>query len=93
MSIGMGVMVLALTGAGVVQVWLQRLPEGNAAQGFMAVQDQLRPFYWVRVGGGAAFLAGLLTYFASFFIGGPAPGPRSEADEGAEAGAVQPAAA
>ena len=37
--------------------------------GFMATQDQLRFFYWVRVGGGVMFLAGLLVYLASFFIG------------------------
>jgi nitric oxide reductase subunit B len=30
MSIGMGVMVLALTGAGILQVWLQRMPTENA---------------------------------------------------------------
>lgn len=40
MTIGMGVMVLALTGAGVLQVWLQRLPT-SGAMGFMATQDQL----------------------------------------------------
>ena len=68
MTIGMGVMVLALTGAGVLQVWLQRMPT-EGAMGFMATQDQLRFFYWVRVGGGVMFLAGLLTYLASFFIG------------------------
>ncbi len=68
MSIGMGVMVLALTGAGILQVWLQRIPT-EGALGFMATQDQLRFFYWVRVAGGTMFLAGLLTYLASFFIG------------------------
>jgi nitric oxide reductase subunit B len=48
MTIGMGVMVLALTGAGILQVWLQRMPT-EGAMGFMATQDQLRFFYWVRV--------------------------------------------
>ena len=43
MSIGMAVMVLALTGAGILQVWLQRIPETNA-MGFMATQDQLTIF-------------------------------------------------
>jgi hypothetical protein len=51
MTIGMGVMVLALTGAGILQVWLQRMPT-EGAMGFMATQDQLRFFYWMRVGGG-----------------------------------------
>jgi nitric oxide reductase subunit B len=68
MTIGMGVMVLALTGAGILQVWLQRMPTDNAMP-FMATQDQLRFFYWVRVSGGVMFLAGLLAYLASFFIG------------------------
>jgi nitric oxide reductase subunit B len=68
MTIGMGVMVLALTGAGILQVWLQRMPT-EGAMGFMATQDQLRFFYWVRVGGGVMFLGGLLVYLASFFIG------------------------
>ena len=68
MTIGMGVMVLALTGAGILQVWLQRMPT-EGAMSFMATQDQLRFFYWVRVAGGVGFLCGLLTYLASFFIG------------------------
>ena len=68
MTIGMGVMVLALTGAGILQVWLQRMPAENA-MGFMPTQDQLAFFYWVRVGGGVAFLVGLLMYLASFFVG------------------------
>ena len=67
MTIGMGVMVLALTGAGILQVWLQRLPTENA-MGFMATQDQLRFFYWVRMAGGTMFAVGLVTYLASFFV-------------------------
>ncbi|MBN8487690.1 MAG: cbb3-type cytochrome c oxidase subunit I [Burkholderiales bacterium] len=70
MTIGMAVMVLALTGAGILQVWLQRIPT-DGAMGFMATQDQLRFFYWIRVVGGVTFLVGQFTYFASFFIGGP----------------------
>jgi nitric oxide reductase subunit B len=58
MTIGMGVMVLALTGAGILQVWLQRMPTDGAAMGFMQTQDQLRFFYWVRIAGGLGFLAG-----------------------------------
>lgn len=84
MTIGMGVMVLALTGAGVLQVWLQRLPT-EGAMGFMATQDQLRFFYWVRVAGGVMFLLGLLTYLSSFFIG-PAQG-----EQEAPAGRLQAA--
>lgn len=68
MTIGMGVMVLALTGAGILQVWLQRMPT-EGAMSFMATQDQLRFFYWLRMAGGVMFLLGLLAYLASFFVG------------------------
>ena len=68
MTLGMATMVLALTGAGILQVWLQRLPT-EGALGFMATQDQLRFFYWVRMAGGVMFLVGLVTYLSSFFIG------------------------
>jgi nitric oxide reductase subunit B len=71
MSIGMAVMVLALSGAGILQVWLQRMPTTGALS-FMATQEQLVFFYWVRVGGGVMFLLGLLAYLSSFFVG-PAP--------------------
>jgi nitric oxide reductase subunit B len=69
MTIGMSVMVLALTGAGILQVWLQRMPT-EGALGFMATQDQLNFFYWTRIAGGVIFLIGQFTFFASFFIGG-----------------------
>ncbi|MCD6666738.1 MAG: cbb3-type cytochrome c oxidase subunit I [Hydrogenophaga sp.] len=69
MTIGMSVMVLALTGAGILQVWLQRIPT-EGAMGFMATQDQLAFFYWIRIAGGVVFLIGQLMYFASFFVGG-----------------------
>ena len=70
MTISMGVMVLALTGAGILQVWLQRLPT-EGAMPFMQTQDQLRFFYWLRLIGGVGFLLGLLNYLYSFFA---APG-------------------
>jgi nitric oxide reductase subunit B len=69
MTISIGVMVLALTGAGILQVWLQRMPESGAMP-FMAVQDQIGFFYWVRLWGGVIFLLGLAMYIWSFFIGG-----------------------
>lgn len=68
MSVSMGVMVLALTGAGVLQIWLQRMPT-TGAMSFMATQDQLVFFYWIRVTGGVGFLLGLLMYLSSFFVG------------------------
>ncbi len=72
MSIGMAVMVLALSGAGILQVWLQRMPASGTAMSFMATQDQLVFFYWTRVAGGVMFLIGLLMYLSSFFIGASA---------------------
>ena len=69
MSIGMGIMVLALTGAGILQVWLQRMPT-EGAMPFMATQDQMVFFYWMRLWGGVGFLVGLIMYVWSFFIGG-----------------------
>ena len=65
MTLGMAVMVLALTGAGILQVWLQRIPT-DGAMPFMATQDQLRFFYWLRLGGGVGFLLGLLMWLWSF---------------------------
>jgi nitric oxide reductase subunit B len=79
MTIGMGVMVLALTGAGILQVWLQRIPT-EGAMPFMQTQDQLRFFYWVRMGGGVMFLSGLLVYLSSFFVG---PSAEEAADDAA----------
>ena len=66
MTSGMGIMVLALTGAGILQIWLQRMPTENAMS-FMATQDQLRFFYWLRMVGGVMFLLGLMNYLFSFF--------------------------
>jgi nitric oxide reductase subunit B len=74
MTISMGLMVLALTGAGILQVWLQRMPT-EGAMPFMQTQDQLRFFYWLRVGGGVGFLIGLLNYLYSFFA---APGANED---------------
>ncbi len=69
MTLGMAVMVVALSGAGILQIWLQRMPT-TGAMSFMDTQDQLRFFYWVRMAGGVSFLIGLFVYLASFFIGG-----------------------
>jgi nitric oxide reductase subunit B len=80
MTISMGVMVLALTGAGILQIWLQRIPADGQAMGFMQTQDQLRFFYWIRLGGGVGFLTGLLMYLGSFFVGaGDEPVPATAA--------------
>lgn len=68
MTVAMVFITLFLTGAGVLQVWLQRLPETGEALSFMATQDKLSIFYWLREIAGVFFFIGLITYFASFFI-------------------------
>jgi len=62
------VVTLFLTGAGIVQIWLQRI--STTPMSFMAVQDQISIFYWAREGAGVVFLIGLLLYMASFFVKG-----------------------
>ena len=74
MTVSIIVMVLALTGAGVLQVWLQRLPDSQHALSYMDTQDQLHFFYWIRLFTGVTFLIGLVCYVASFFIGGEPAG-------------------
>ncbi|WP_421869059.1 cbb3-type cytochrome c oxidase subunit I [Motiliproteus sp.] len=69
MVISMLGITLTLTAAGAYQVALQRLPDDANALAFMATQDKLMPFYWTRLVFGLVFLAGLVTYFASFFAG------------------------
>jgi nitric oxide reductase subunit B len=68
MTIAMFFIALFLTGAGIVQVWLQRI--SPTPMGFMAVQDQISIFYWAREGAGLVFLIGLLLYIGSFFVKG-----------------------
>ena len=68
MSIAMLVITLLLTGAGIVQVWLQRMSE--TPLGFMATQDQVAIFYWLREGTGVMFATGLIIYISSFFVKG-----------------------
>jgi nitric oxide reductase large subunit len=80
MSIGMGVMVLALTGAGILQVWLQRMPT-EGAMPFMAGARPAGVLLLAACGGGVVFLLGLLTYLYSFFA---APG-RAEDEAAAPA--------
>ncbi len=66
MTISMIFITLFLSAAGVVQIWLQRIPEDGAALGFMATQDQLFIFYWLRLAAGVVFLIGLVSYLLSF---------------------------
>jgi nitric oxide reductase subunit B len=68
MTVAMVFITLFLTGAGILQVWLQRLPESGEALSFMATQDKLEIFYWLREIAGVFFLIGLIAYLTSFFI-------------------------
>ncbi len=89
MSVAMGVMVLALTGAGILQVWLQRMPTSGAMP-YMAAQEQAMFFYWMRLWGGVAFLVGVVMYVWSFFIGGA---PAEEALGAPRRGGLMPSPA
>lgn len=69
MCISMIGITLALSVAGGYQVALQRIPESGQALGFIATQEKLIPIYWVRETFGVLFALGLVSYFASFFVG------------------------
>ena len=68
MTVAMVFITLFLTGAGILQVWLQRVAEDP--QPFMVVQEKIALFYWMREVAGLFFLAGLVLYVISFFVGG-----------------------
>ena len=68
MTIAMVFITLFLTAAGILQVWLQRISEEPMS--FMAAQDQVMLFYWMREWSGVIFLIGLIVYLCSFFKGG-----------------------
>jgi len=68
MTVSMVFITLFLTGAGILQVYLQRY--SATPMPFMAVQDQIELFYWLREVAGVIFLVGLFTYIASFFVKG-----------------------
>lgn len=71
MTISMVFITLFLTGAGILQVWMQRFTDTPIS--FMQAQDQIALFYWMREGAGVIFLIGLLLYIASFLIGNNEP--------------------
>jgi nitric oxide reductase subunit B len=68
MTVAMVFITLFLTGAGILQVWLQRMPENGQALSFMATQDKLAIFYWLREAAGLVFLIGLISYLSSFWV-------------------------
>jgi nitric oxide reductase subunit B len=68
MTVSMVFITLFLTGAGILQVYLQRYAENPLP--FMVVQGKLEIFYWAREGAGIIFLLGLILYIYSFFTNG-----------------------
>jgi nitric oxide reductase subunit B len=68
MTIAMVLITLFLTGAGILQIWLQRM--GENPQPFMVVQDSVSLFYWLRYYTGWMFLIGLLLYLWAVFAPG-----------------------
>ncbi|MBU1691293.1 MAG: cbb3-type cytochrome c oxidase subunit I [Gammaproteobacteria bacterium] len=68
MTVAMVFITLFLTAAGILQVWLQRV--STEPLGFMAAQDQVTLFYWLREISGVIFLIGLVLYIISFFVKG-----------------------
>ncbi len=68
MTVSMVFITLFLTGAGVLQVWMQRYTD--TPEPFMVVQEKIEIFYWLRELAGVVFLIGLLLYIAAFFVKG-----------------------
>lgn len=68
MTVSIVFLTLFLTGAGILQVYLQRATETPLP--FMVVQDKIALFYWLREISGLVFLVGLVVYLWSFFVGG-----------------------
>ena len=66
---GVVVMTLALTGAGIMQTYLER----GLGEEYMDVQQQITAFYWVRLGGGVMVTLGLVLYLFALLVPGRAP--------------------
>ncbi len=71
MTVSMVFITLFLTGAGILQTYLQRYSDTPLP--FMVVQEKIELFYWMREVAGVVFLIGLLVYIASFFVGTKEP--------------------
>jgi len=67
MTIAMSFIAIFVTIAGVLQVYMQRYTD--TPESFMAVQERIVFFYWLRELAGIIFVIGILTYIISFFIG------------------------
>jgi len=66
MNIGMMGLTLALSVAGLMQIFDQRV--GTELVSFMESQESIAGVYMVRLGFGLLVFTGLLTYFYSFFV-------------------------
>ena len=71
MTVSMVFITLFLTAAGVLQTYIQRYTDDP--QPFMAVQDKIEIFYWMREVAGVVFMVGLILYVISFYVGGAEP--------------------
>ncbi len=71
MTISIVFITLFLTAAGILQVYLQRFSDNPLP--FMVVQSKIELFYVLRELTGLVFLAGLIVYVASFFVGSREP--------------------
>ncbi len=65
MAVSMIFIALALTGAGIVQVYLQRV----LAMSYMDTQSYMKIFYVIRLFFGVTFAIGLIAYLYDFFTG------------------------
>ena len=71
MTVSIVFITLFLTGAGILQVYLQRYTSDPLP--FMVVQEKISMFYWMREVAGLVFIVGLFVYIASFFVGNADP--------------------
>ncbi|RCX33325.1 cbb3-type cytochrome c oxidase subunit I [Thioalbus denitrificans] len=66
MTVSIVFITLFLTAAGILQIWLQRA--SDTPMSFMAAQDQIALFYWMREVAGLVFFVGLMLYVWSYFV-------------------------
>jgi nitric oxide reductase subunit B len=66
MTVSMVFITLFLTGAGILQTYLQRY--SDAPMAFMVVQEKISLFYWMREAAGLVFLIGLVVFLLSYFL-------------------------
>lgn len=64
MTVSMVFITLFLTGAGIVQTYLQRYTD--TPMSFMVVQEKIELFYWMREVSGVVFLIGAVLFIISF---------------------------